>query len=253
MPFFGRNRGVRQEKGIFRSKAEDSAEIESFVDVITELNKASRWGRDRRNNNERLTARQVTALRVASARCSIYCFISLTIAVVTTVTVYYISEGSLLLMVPAAVLTFYPAVTLIHYIVREFLTGEGKLWASGAGVVCQGIFYGALIFLFSLAVLTVVCVLCHQLLSTLSSFILRVTNDVVFDVWGTGGTWFGDHVYFLPSVIKTLSALVFEKGFVIALLSFACCLTAVLIPYGIFLFVVWRERRITRIVEELFF
>ena len=235
--------GSKLNKG--ESKAEHRAEIAGFVDVLTELDKMSRWGRDRRHT-ERLTVRQRTMLSMAARRSALYVFLSVWIGVPAVFFAWKLfgPRGAVFM----AVVGLLPVAATVTWLTRRLLHGQGQLWAEAAAYVCRGILNASLCFLFANVVLIAFGVLAHRWISSLCAEFSELT------VWALEGVDLG-----LEGKVRAWIAAVRQSGemlagdymvLVIALLAVSVLCVAV--PACAYLYVKTTENRVTRRVEELF-
>lgn len=227
------------------SKAEHRADIAGFVDVLTELDKMSRWGRDRRHT-ERLTVRQRTMLSMAALRSAIYVFLSTWIGVPSVFFAWKLfgPRGAAFM----AVVGLLPVAATVTWLTRRLLHGQGQVWAEAAAYVCRGILNASLCFLFANVVLVALGVLAHRWISAFYAEFSELT------AWALEGLDLG-----AEEKVRGWIAAVRQSGEmltgdymlpVIALLAVSVLCVAV--PACAYFYVRTTESRVSRKVEELF-
>ncbi len=231
-----------QPRKWYQSRSDSQIDVTGLVDVMTELGKMTRWGRDVRYT-EHLMPRQKIALNLSTTRSFLYIFIGLWIGI-PSILIAKIIFGSYAAILMSAV-TMGPVIWVLGWMGLNFLQGEGDLWAEGAKRVCLGIAESSIISVF-VAVLGILMGLLTRkwlAISWQKLHELMVELQIPTD---TKIPWLSQQ---LGQYINALS----QNWIQLFVAAFWGTILCVSIPLAIYAFVRWRENKIRRIVAEKFF
>ncbi len=225
----------------YHSKSDSQIDVTGLVDVMTELGKMTRWGRDVRYT-EHLMPRQKIALNLSTTRSFIYTHISLWVGVPSIVATY-IMLGTIPAILMAFV-TLTPVLWVLVWVCLNFLQGEGDLWADGARRVCLGVVQASIISVFVAVFGIIMGLVAHKWLTIGWAKLEEVVVQLQIPI--------DTKSPLLVKIANCINILLQDiiQFFMVTFVGTALC---VLIPICSYAFVRLRENRIRNEVIEKFF